>query len=85
MPGTWRAHVIDERLRAEGIGAAVAECDLYALRDAERHAALDVMIAEHAEPPMVIVSGRVACYGEVDLDAVVRTAREVMCSDDCCC
>lgn len=86
MPGTWRVHVISERMRAEGILAAVRECDLYALADVERHAVLDVMIAHRADPPMVVVNGVVACFGELDLDAVVRVAREVSSRDagSCC-
>lgn len=85
MPSAWRVHVISERLRAEGIAAAVRECDLYALVDAERHAVLDVMIAERADPPMVVVGGTVACTGGLDLEAVVRVAREVWDSDKPCC
>jgi len=85
MPATWRAHVIEERLRAEGLRAEVTERDVYSLVDVERHAVLDVMIAEHAEPPMVVVDGVVACYGELDLDAVVRVARERSCGDGCRC
>lgn len=76
MPATWRVHVISERLRAENITAAVRERDLYALVDVERHAVLDVMIAHHADPPMVVVEGTVACFGDLDLDAVVRVAKE---------
>lgn len=81
MPSTWRVHVISERLRAEGIVAGVCERDLYSLVDAERHAVLDVMIAEHADPPMVVVGGTVACFGDLDLDAVVRVAKEVSARD----
>lgn len=77
MPSAWRVHALSERLRAEGIAAAVRECDLYALVDAERHAVLDVMIAEHADPPMVVVGGTVACFGGIDADAVVQVAKEV--------
>ena len=86
MPSAWRVHAISERLSAEGIIAAVRECDLYALVDAERHAVLDVMIAEHADPPMVVVGGTVACHGDLDLDAIVRVAKEVSGNDDgsCC-
>lgn len=86
MPSAWRVHVISERLALEGIVAAVRERDLYALVDAERHAVLDVMIAEHADPPMIVVGGTVACFGSLDLDAVVRVAREVSDRDNepCC-
>lgn len=85
MPSTWRVHVIEERLRSEGIRASVVECDLYSLTDAVRHAVLDTMIAEHAEPPMVVVGDVVACYGDLDLGAVLRVAREAMTDGNCCC
>jgi hypothetical protein len=84
MPSTWRVHVINERLRDEGIRAFVTERDLYSLTGVERHAVLDAMIADHAEPPMVIAGGVVACSGGVDLDAVVRASREVLADGDCC-
>ena len=60
---------------------AVAELGL----DAERHAVLDAMIVRQAEPPMVVVNGVVACFGDVDLDAVVRVAREVTGDGGCGC
>lgn len=75
MPATWRAHVIAERLAAEGITADVVEYDLYALVDEERHAVLDAMVRDAAELPMVLVEGRVACAGDIDLEAVVAAAR----------
>jgi hypothetical protein len=76
MPGTWRVRVIEERLRSEGIRSAVVERDIYSLQDKERHAVLDVMVGEHADLPMVVVDGVVACCDGFDLDAVVRVARE---------
>jgi len=77
--------VVGERLRREGLTAAVMERDLYSLVDAERHAVLDAMIVRQAEPPMVVVNGVVACFGDVDLDAVVRVAREVSGDGGCGC
>jgi hypothetical protein len=85
MPSTWRVHVIEQRLHGEGIRATVAECDLYSLAGSVRHAVLDAMIARQAEPPMVVVGEVVACHGDLDLDAVLRVAREAMTDGDCCC
>ena len=84
MPSAWRVHVISERLRGEGIPAAVIEKDLYSLVDDERHAVLDIMVSQQADPPMVVVGGVVACFGGLDLDAVVRTAREVRSGNGYC-
>lgn len=78
MPGTWRAHVIEERLRNEGLDAAVTERDIYSLAGEERHAVLDAMTVQHADLPMVVVNGVVACFGDLDLNAVVRVAREAL-------
>ena len=85
MPGTWRAHVIAERLRTEGLSAEVMERDLYSLVDVERHAVLDAMIVRQAEPPMVVVNGVVACFAGIDLDAIVSTAREAKAGGGCGC
>lgn len=76
MPETWRAHVLRERLAAEGIEAAVRVSDVYALEGDERHAALDVIVAERAGFPMVLVGGRVACHDGIEVDAVVAMARD---------
>ncbi len=75
MPTTWRVRVIGHRLAAEGFSADVRACDIYALEGEERHAVLDAMVREGAEPPFVIVSGTVACAGEIDMDAVLSAAR----------
>ena len=69
--------MVGERLRREGLTAAVMERDLYSLVDVERHAVLDAMVVRQADPPMVVVNGVVACFGGIDLNAVVRVAREV--------
>ncbi|MBF4510394.1 MAG: hypothetical protein ISP10_07980 [Aeromicrobium sp.] len=76
MPETWRAHVLRERLAAECIEADVRVSDVYALEGDERHAALDVIIAERAGFPMVLVGGTVACHDGIDVDAVVAMARD---------
>lgn len=75
MPETWRARVLHERLTAYGIAAEVRVSDIYTLEGAERHAALDAVVAEHAGFPMVIVDGCVACHGGIDVDAVMEAVR----------
>lgn len=75
MPSTWRAHVIEEHLQASGISATVVERDIYALSGDERHAVLDAMVREGADAPMVVVGGRVACTGGIDLEAVLEATR----------
>jgi len=77
MPDSWRAHVIASLLFAEGIPTEVVLRDLYTLVDAERHAVLDAMLREQAEPPMALVEGVVACVGGYDIDAILAAAREV--------
>jgi len=52
------------------------ECDVYALDPGLRRTVIDVLIAEHAGFPMVVVSGAVVCHDGVDLDAVVCAVRE---------
>jgi disulfide oxidoreductase YuzD len=84
MPSTWRAHVIGERLRQDGLRADLDESDVYALPDDLRKAVVDTIVAEQASFPMVLVNGVVVSHGELDLDAVVRAAREVL-ADGCCC
>lgn len=84
MPSAWRAHVIAERLRQEGLRAAVDEFDIYRLPPEMRHLVLDVMVAEHASFPLVIVNQKVASHSGVDLEAVLRAAREAA-AEDCCC
>ncbi|MBN2848024.1 MAG: hypothetical protein JXP72_06195 [Coriobacteriia bacterium] len=74
MPGTWRAHVIAERLKAAGIPATVMESDVFVLEGDERRAILDAVVAEHADFPMVLVDGIVACHGGIDVDAVMSVA-----------
>lgn len=76
MPSTWRVHVIEAALRDGGFRLSVSECDVYSLPAAERTAVVDVLIAEHASFPMVLVRGRIACHGGIDLDAVLRAVRE---------
>ena len=76
MPSTWRVHVIAERLKQAGIDAFVRESDVFALEGLERAAASDAMIARGAEPPMVLVEGALACHGDIDLDAIEKTAEE---------
>ena len=75
MPDSWRAHVIASLLFTEGIPTEIVLRDLYTLVDAERHAVLDAMLREQAEPPMVIVEGVVACAGGYDIEAVLAAAR----------
>ena len=77
MPDSWRAHVIVSLLFAEGIPAEVVLRDLYTLVDAERHAVLDAMLREQAEPPMALVEGVVACVGGYDIDAILAAARRL--------
>jgi hypothetical protein len=74
MPGTWRAHVIAERLKEAGIQATVMESDVFVLEGDERRAVLDAVVAEHADFPMVLVGGVVACHGGIDLDTVMSVA-----------
>lgn len=83
MPSAWRAHVIGERLRQEGMVVALRECDVYSVGGDERHAVLNALVAEHADFPMVLVAGTVACHGGIDLGAVIARAREVADDDGC--
>ncbi len=84
MPSTWRVHVIEERLSLEGIPAQVSECDVYALPKDERTTVVSTLIAERTSFPMVLVNGAVVSHNGVDLDAVVRAAREQLLEGDCC-
>ncbi len=85
MPDAWRVHVIEERLRAEGLRVPVRECDVYSLPPADRTRAVDVLIAERTSFPMVIVGERVVCHADLDLDAIVRAVREGFADASCCC
>ena len=51
--------------------------DIYTLVDIERHAVLDAMLREQAEPPMALVEGVVACVGGYDIDAILAAARRL--------
>lgn len=53
-----------------GDGITVVEVDLLALEGAERHAALDAMVAD-APGPYVIYDGRLVCSGPIDERAVL--------------
>jgi hypothetical protein len=81
MPEAWRAHVVRERLAADGIAADVRVSDIYALEGDERHAALDAIITERAGFPMVIVGGTLACHDGIDVDEVVAAARRPQTAD----
>jgi DNA-directed RNA polymerase subunit H (RpoH/RPB5) len=85
MPSAWRVNAVDERLRREGLNASVTERDLYSLVDAERHAVLGAMVVRQAELPMVVVNDVVACFGDIDLDVIVRVSREVTKGGGCGC
>lgn len=85
MPGAWRAHVIEEKLRQHGIAAAVRETDIYSLDGDERTAVLDAVVRQFADFPMVVVGGRVACFNGIDPGAVLAAAVGSGCDDDCCC
>lgn len=85
MPGAWRAHVIEARLRSAGVRAEVEELDIYALPAELRNRVTDVLVAERAEFPVVIVNGTVACHSGIDTDAVLRAAKEVPSGGSCCC
>lgn len=50
----------------------IALTDLLDLAEAERHAALDAMVADEPSP-YVIVGGRVVCTGSVDVEAVLAS------------
>lgn len=76
MPTAWRVHVIEAALRAEGLDMPVSDCDVYSLPAPERQRVVDVLVAEHTSFPMVLVGDAVVCHAELDLDAIVRTARE---------
>ena len=65
-----------DRLRNElasrfGDACTVIDVDLYSLEGAERHAALDAMIAG-APSPFVLMDGRMICTGAVDVGSVVE-------------
>ena len=85
MPSAWSLHVIEERLRTDGIRAGVAECDVYSLPADQRTTVIDVLIAEQTSFPMVLVGGRVVSHNGIDLDSIVRAAREAAADDNCCC
>ncbi|MDY0341074.1 MAG: hypothetical protein RBS17_07665 [Coriobacteriia bacterium] len=84
MPTAWRVHVIEAALRAEGIDLPVSDCDVSVLPAPERRRVVDVLIAEQASFPMVMVGDDVVCHAELDLDAIVRAAREGSPDDGCC-
>lgn len=84
MPSAWRVQVIGESLRRSGLHAELEEYDVYALPPELRHRVLDVIVAQGAEFPMVLVNGEVACHSGIDLTAVARAAREAMNDDTCC-
>jgi hypothetical protein len=75
MPMAWRVHVLQEGLREAGIDDEVVERDLMVLEGAQRQAALDVMLREEVDPPMVLVDNIVVCAGEIDIAAVVAAAQ----------
>lgn len=62
----------------------VDERDVYSLPGDQRKTVVDTVVAEHAAFPMVLVSGAVVTHDDIDLDAVVKAAREALCDDACC-
>jgi disulfide oxidoreductase YuzD len=83
MPSAWRVHVLEQRLREAGFNIGVSECDVYALEPADRTRVVDLIVAERAAFPMVLLDGAVVCHGGVDVDAVLRAIQEA--PSDCCC
>jgi hypothetical protein len=75
MPSTWRAHVIAQRLRREGVSAEVVERDVYSLSGLTRHLVLDAMVFQRHDLPMVLVGAAVVCHGDLDLEAIVDAAK----------
>jgi hypothetical protein len=57
---------LGERL---GRDVSIEEADLYALVGSERDAAIDALVAG-LETPLMMVAGRVACAGDLDLGKV---------------
>jgi len=75
MPVPWRLHVLEERLEQEfGKTCTVESVDLYALEPQERSEVLDALVQAHAELPVVLVDGEVACTDDIDVEAIVRQA-----------
>lgn len=82
MPSAWRVHVLEQRIREAGFTVTVGECDVYALEPGDRTRVVDLIVAEQAEFPMVLVGDTIACHGTVDVDAVLRAIRGD--SSGCC-
>lgn len=71
IPVAAQVDVLRRELEARRFGALPVEVvDLYSLTGIERDVALDAVVA--GEPsPLVLVGGRLACAGSVDVDAVL--------------
>jgi len=71
MPVAQQIERLKRELEQRGLaGVVVLEADLYELAGAERDAALDALV-EGKPSPYVLVDGRLACAGSVNLDEVL--------------
>jgi hypothetical protein len=71
MPVALQIERLERKLASCGTqDVVVLNTDLYSLEGAERHVALDAVVA--GEPsPLVLMDGRLLCNGSVDVDAVL--------------
>jgi hypothetical protein len=71
MPVSVQIGRLELELERRGTqGVTVLNTDLYSLEGAERHLALDAVVA--GEPsPLVFLDGRLVCNGFVDVDVVM--------------
>ena len=78
MPVEWRLHVLEGKLKREvGDLFTVESVDLYGLPPLEQHAAIEAIMRECGDFPVVLVGGVVACVGDIDADAIVAAAAQL--------
>ena len=76
MPLEWRLQVLGARLKDRvDCDVRIDEVDLYLLDGADRGAAVEAM-ANGMELPFVIVSRRVVCEGDFNVDLIVEALVE---------
>lgn len=72
MPVEWRLQVLEDRLNGgSDEWCEIEAVDLLTVTTEERDAALDALLESGSDFPVVLVDGRVACVGDIDVEAVV--------------